>query len=149
MVEVLSDRCARLDGEPIRFEVRPRVGEELPVIVGDLEFQASIGYDTLWSVDVSADGVERRIRIVPPPPLPRGAHAAAEGATAVTAPLAGTIASVRVAVGDAVEAGDLLVTLDAMKMEHRITATAAGTVAALLVGLGEVVREGDVLVELA
>ena len=90
-----------------------------------------------------------RLTLVPPPPLPRRAHAAAEGATAVTAPLAGTIAAVRVAVGDVVEVGQLLATLEAMKMEHRITATDAGTVASVAVGSGDVVREGDVLVELA
>jgi biotin carboxyl carrier protein len=54
-----------------------------------------------------------------------------------------------VAVGDTVEAGDLLLTLDAMKMEHRITATTGGAVAALRVGAGSVVAEGDLLVELA
>jgi acetyl/propionyl-CoA carboxylase alpha subunit len=91
----------------------------------------------------------REVRLVPPPPLPRRAHAATEGATAITAPLAGTIASVRVADGDTVQPGDLLLTLDAMKMEHRITATSGGTVASLHVAPGDVVREGDVLVELA
>jgi biotin carboxyl carrier protein len=63
------------------------------------------------------------------------------------APLAGTIASVRVAEGDAVEAGQLLLTLEAMKMEHRVLATVAGVVKAVRVGVGDVVREGDVLVE--
>ena len=49
----------------------------------------------------------------------------------------------------ALDTGDLLLTLDAMKMEHRITATSPGTVASLPVAPGDVVREGDVLVELA
>jgi biotin carboxyl carrier protein len=88
-------------------------------------------------------------RIVPPPPLPRRARAAAEGVTAVTAPLAGTIAMVRVKEGDAVNAGETLLTLEAMKMEHRITAPNAGTVKAVNVRDRDVVREGDVLVELA
>jgi propionyl-CoA carboxylase alpha chain len=88
-------------------------------------------------------------RIVPPPPLPRRAHAAAEGATAVVAPLSGTIASVRVAVGDQVEVGQLLFTLEAMKMEHRITAPSAGTAKAVAVAAQDVVREGDLLAEIA
>jgi acetyl/propionyl-CoA carboxylase alpha subunit len=88
-------------------------------------------------------------RIVPPPPFPRRAHAAAEGATAITAPLSGTIAAVRVAEGDTVEAGQPLVMLEAMKMEHRIAATADGRVQAVHVKAGDVVREGDVLVEVS
>ena len=111
------------------------------------------GIGFLTSNDGSLTGYIREdvwsLMLVPPPALPRRAHAALEGATAVTAPLAGTIASVRVAVGDEVEVGELLLTLEAMKMEHRITATDAGTVASVAVEPGGVVREGDVLVELA
>ncbi len=88
------------------------------------------------------------MHLVPPPPLPRRAHAAAEGATAISAPLAGTIAAVRVAEGDAVSEGQLLVVLEAMKMEHRIAAPADGVVKAVSVRERDVVREGDVLVEL-
>ncbi|MEX0783222.1 MAG: biotin carboxylase N-terminal domain-containing protein [Dehalococcoidia bacterium] len=112
-------------------------------IYGDAELSVFRGYGDSPFREMA------QFRIVPPPPLPRRAHATAEGATAVTAPLAGTIATVRVAAGDEVEAGDLLLTLDAMKMEHRIAATAGGTVAALHVAAGDVVREGDVLVEVA
>lgn len=86
--------------------------------------------------------------VVPPPPLPRRAHASSASATAVTAPLAGTIAAIRVSEGDSVSAGHLLVLLEAMKMEHRITAPAHGVVKAVLVHERDVVREGDVLVEL-
>ncbi len=86
--------------------------------------------------------------VVPHPPLPRRAHAAADGTAAMTAPLAGTIASVRVAKGDNVESGQVLATLEAMKMEHRITATADGTVKAVHIAERDVVREGDLLFEL-
>jgi acetyl/propionyl-CoA carboxylase alpha subunit len=88
-------------------------------------------------------------RVVPPPPLPRRAVAAVAGATAITAPLAGTIAEVRVVEGDTVDEGLPVIILEAMKMEHRIPATRAGTVARVAVRPGDVVREGDILVELA
>ena len=68
--------------------------------------------------------------------------------TSVTAPLAGTVTSVRVAEGDVVEPGDLLLTIEAIKMEHRVTATAAGKVVRVAVAERDVVREGDVLVEI-
>ena len=89
-----------------------------------------------------------RFTVVAPPALPRRAQAAASGATVVVAPLAGTIAAVRVSVGDVVEAGETLVLLEAMKMEHRVTASSAGVVKAVNVSERDVVREGDVLVEL-
>jgi acetyl/propionyl-CoA carboxylase alpha subunit len=95
-----------------------------------------------WAV-----GRHHKFRLAPPPPLPRRVHTEAEGASAVVAPLAGTIASVRVAEGDTVEPGALLLTLEAMKMEHRISAQVGGTVRAVRVAVGDVVREGDVLVE--
>jgi biotin carboxyl carrier protein len=87
--------------------------------------------------------------IVPPPPLPRRARTATAGAMAITAPLAGTIAAIRVAEGDTVAEGQLLLLLEAMKMEHRITAPAPGTVKSLPVHERDVVREGDILIELA
>ncbi|MEP6870423.1 MAG: biotin carboxylase N-terminal domain-containing protein [Anaerolineaceae bacterium] len=87
--------------------------------------------------------------LAPPPALPRRAQATTAGATVVVAPLAGTIAAVRVSVGDVVEPGQALVLLEAMKMEHRVTAPAAGVVKAVNVADRDVVREGDVLVELA
>ncbi len=94
-----------------------------------------------------AGALTGRIRVSGPPELPRKVHTAAEGVMAVTAPLSGTVAAVRVAAGDQVEAGQLLVVLEAMKMEHRITAPESGIVREVLVAEGGVVREGDVLVE--
>lgn len=94
----------------------------------------------------TVDGVTR-IRVTPPPALPRRAPAVAEGVFAVTAPLSGTVTAVQVAVGDVVEVGQLLVVLEAMKMEHRIVASESGTVREVLVAAGDVVREGDVLAE--
>jgi biotin carboxyl carrier protein len=105
-------------------------------------------FDALRVFEESVNDPDAQFHVVPPPPLPRRAHAAAAGASAITAPLAGTIAEIRVTEGDAVEEGQLLVLLDAMKMEHRIVAQAAGGVARVAVGQGDVVREGDVLVEL-
>lgn len=51
--------------------------------------------------------------------------------------------------GDEVAEGQLLLVLEAMKMEHRITAPSAGVVKAVHVRERDVVREGDTLLELA
>lgn len=94
------------------------------------------------------DGEESLIRSEAPPPLPRRTHAESGGAVAIVAPLAGTVASIRVTAGDPVEAGQLLLTLDAMKMEHRVSAPEAGVVRQVCVSRGDTVREGDRLIEL-
>ena len=88
--------------------------------------------------------------LVSPLPLPRSMRpTVAAGATVITAPLAGTIAAVHVQPGQSVAPGDPLVTLEAMKMEHRLTADAQATVAAVHATQGAVVARGDPLVELA
>jgi acetyl-CoA/propionyl-CoA carboxylase biotin carboxyl carrier protein len=60
----------------------------------------------------------------------------------VRAPMQGTVVKTVVAVGDAVKAGDLLVVLEAMKMENHISAPRDGTVGELLVSAGENVETG-------
>jgi acetyl-CoA/propionyl-CoA carboxylase biotin carboxyl carrier protein len=57
----------------------------------------------------------------------------------------GTIVKVMVEVGDAVEAGQTICILEAMKMENPITAGAAGTVTELKVAAGDSVTNGDVV----
>ena len=73
----------------------------------------------------------------------------AAGANTVTAPLNGKIVQVMVKVGDQVNAGDTVCTLEAMKMENSITAESSGTVKAVLVNPGDQVDGGQGLVELA
>jgi acetyl/propionyl-CoA carboxylase alpha subunit/acetyl-CoA carboxylase carboxyltransferase component len=71
------------------------------------------------------------------------------GQVAVTAPLAGTVVSVAVAPGDQAAAGDELLVVEAMKMEHEVRAPGAGLVRAVPVAVGATVAAGAVLVVLA
>lgn len=66
----------------------------------------------------------------------------------IKAPLAGSVARVLVKEGQQIEAGDVLIILEAMKMETEITAPAGGTVTAVLVSAGDAVAGGQVLVQL-
>jgi acetyl-CoA/propionyl-CoA carboxylase biotin carboxyl carrier protein len=74
-----------------------------------------------------------------------GGAAAAAGGEQLTAEMQGTILSVDVSEGDEVEAGDVVLVLEAMKMENDIEAPATGTVSHVAVGEGESVDMGDVL----
>jgi acetyl-CoA/propionyl-CoA carboxylase biotin carboxyl carrier protein len=67
---------------------------------------------------------------------------------AVAAPMQGTIVKVAVEEGQAVEAGDLVVVLEAMKMEQPLTAHKAGTVTGLAAEVGATVPTGTVLLEI-
>jgi acetyl-CoA/propionyl-CoA carboxylase, biotin carboxylase, biotin carboxyl carrier protein len=67
---------------------------------------------------------------------------------AVTAPMQGTIIKVAVSDGDTVSAGDLVVVLEAMKMENPVTAHKDGTVTGLSAETGSSVSQGTVLCEL-
>ncbi|MET9909221.1 biotin carboxylase N-terminal domain-containing protein [Streptomyces sp. NPDC006476] len=72
-------------------------------------------------------------------------HAAHAGADSLTAPMPGTVTVVKVAVGDEVSAGQSLLVVEAMKMEHVISAPHAGTVAELDVTPGTTVAMDQVL----
>ncbi len=66
--------------------------------------------------------------------------------TSITAPMPGTIFELKVNEGDAVSAGDVVLVLEAMKMENEITSQVDGTVTSILVKTGDSVNGGDVLV---
>ncbi len=78
------------------------------------------------------------------PAAPKSAPVA--GAKQVTAPMPGTIVSVKVNVGDTVKADTLVAVLEAMKMENEIFAGVEGTVAGISVSAGDSVNSGDVIV---
>jgi acetyl-CoA/propionyl-CoA/long-chain acyl-CoA carboxylase, biotin carboxylase, biotin carboxyl carrier protein len=113
------------------------------------------------SVTVEVGG--RRLEVVLPADL--AAQAPADGARkprrerrkkagaavsgdAVTSPMQGTIVKVAVADGDEVEEGDVIVVLEAMKMEQPLKAHKAGTVTALTAEVGGSVSSGAVICEL-
>lgn len=81
------------------------------------------------------------------PPQQKPTASAPAGDDAITAPLAGTVARVLVEEGQAIEAGDVVLVLEAMKMETEITAPQAGTVTVVLVSAGTAVTAGQVLLE--
>ena len=83
--------------------------------------------------------------VAAPAAAPAAAAAAPVNGTPVTAPMPGTILSVKVTAGQAVKSGDLICTLEAMKMENEIFAGKDGTVVSVSASVGKAVVSGDVL----
>ncbi len=90
-----------------------------------------------------------------PAPVPAAAPASAAaplpsaGAQTVKAPMPGTVLGIKVTTGQAVRRGDVLLILEAMKMENEITAPSDGTVGAIRVQAGTAVNTGDPMIDLA
>ncbi len=79
------------------------------------------------------------------PPPSRAPVSSAKGSGVVAAPIPGKILEVRVAVGEAVAAGQVVAVMEAMKMENDITAPKAGPVREIRVQKGSDVATGDVI----
>ena len=70
-------------------------------------------------------------------------------AGSIKAPLPGNVSKIKVKEGQAVNAGDVLITLEAMKMENEIMAPGAGTVKKIYVAEGKAVQQGEALIDIA
>jgi len=73
----------------------------------------------------------------------------AEGDYSVKAPMPGSVLDVKVSPGDQATEGDVLLVLEAMKMENELTAPQSGTVKEVLVKKGDTVNSGDTLIILS
>ena len=87
--------------------------------------------------------------VAAPAPAPAPAPAAAGSGEPVSAPMPGTLLDVKVSVGQAVKSGDVLMILEAMKMENEIMAPKDGTVTSVSASKGASVQSGDVLCTIA
>jgi len=101
-------------------------------------------YDvTVGENTVDVDGPEGSYSFVPVPRFVDPSEVVAEGS--LLAPMPAAVTQVAVEAGQAVQKGDVIVVLEAMKMQHTITAPADGVVAELDVSVGQQVESGAVL----
>jgi acetyl-CoA/propionyl-CoA carboxylase, biotin carboxylase, biotin carboxyl carrier protein len=134
-------------GDPIEEEdTIPR--QTVVVEVGGRRIEVSLPGDLAIGNGSPSGGVGGVVR-KKPKARKRGAHAgAAASGDAVMAPMQGTVVKVAVEEGQQVSAGDLVVVLEAMKMENPVTAHKDGTITGLAVESGAAITQGTVLAEI-
>lgn len=118
--------------------------KNLTVTVNGVAYNVSVE-ENAGGVATPAAPVAAAPKAAAAPAAPAAAPQGAAGATTVSAPMPGNILDVKVKPGDSVKAGDVLMILEAMKMENEISAPQDGTIASVNVRKGDVVNSGDTL----
>jgi propionyl-CoA carboxylase alpha chain len=150
----------RVGDVTIDLGYRVRRDGTFDVTVGENAWEARVLAVTDAGIEAEIDGVRHRVAVRSSgdrwwvgeielhavPRFPVKEKESVEGG--LVAPLPGGVITVAVTPGDVVTAGQLLVVVEAMKMEHRITAPADGTVAEVRAAVGDQVAAGDLLVVL-
>jgi oxaloacetate decarboxylase alpha subunit len=138
-------------GNPDAFEPVPTLEDAQPMAAkknnGPEVYTINVNGQN-YVVQVTEGGDISSVSAAPAAAAPAAAPAAGSGEP-VPAPLAGNIWKVQVAAGQAVQEGDVLVILEAMKMETEVRAARAGTVVSVDVKEGDAVQVGDSLLTLA
>src|SRR5487761_107894 len=142
--------CLRLDGREAPadvVEVQPGI---YSVLIGGEAFEARVASGP-GGPRVSVAGREYPVEIADPRQWRRGRGevAGAEGRQQILAPLPGKIVRVLVKIGDAVDAGQGLLVVEAMKMQNEIKSSKAGKVERLAASEGQTVNAGDILAVIA
>jgi 3-methylcrotonyl-CoA carboxylase alpha subunit len=130
VVEVLSEQDGRIHA-----------------IVDGKTLSAGLAFEDLHTL-VTLSGVTHRLTKPPPPDVDGSGSGGETAGASLTAPMPGTVVKVAVGEGDEVEEGQLLLVLEAMKMEQPVAAPHAGRVASLPYGEGDLVPGGAVLAEI-
>ncbi|MGA2899238.1 MAG: biotin/lipoyl-containing protein [Candidatus Acidiferrales bacterium] len=115
-----------IGGKSLEARVEAKGDSQLRVTVASREYEATIRNSRKWKRD-------------------RAAGAEAEGRQQVTTPMPGKIVLVLMKTGDAVDAGQGIVVVEAMKMQNEIRSPKSGTVERLLVVAGQTVNAGEVV----
>jgi acetyl-CoA/propionyl-CoA carboxylase biotin carboxyl carrier protein len=137
---VFSATAAVDPAAAVADDAEPLVERTVPVEVDGKRFSVR-----LWLPEGSASAHTPRQRGTRPRPGAAGTGGSVGNGT-ISAPMQGTIVKVLVAIGDAVEAGQAVLVLEAMKMENHINSETSGTVSEIRVEEGDTVGTGDVLV---
>ena len=140
----------KINGNDYNVEINSVSGNIADVTVNGTPYKVEMENAPVQAVPVTAAAPS----VVPQSAVPKtaapqpAAPKAASSAKTITSPLPGVIIAVKVNVGEAVKAGQVVAILEAMKMENEIQAESDGTVTAVNVSKGDSVLEGAAIVTL-
>lgn len=153
----MSQHVMKISGREYKAQVKELSADSALVEVDGKEYTvelAHLGRKTVTAAEMSrvsvaatAAPIAAATPVAAPPPPKRSVVAAGDGA--ITAPMPGSIFQMKTQEGAQVQAGQVLLVMEAMKMENPITAPFNGTVTKVFVREGDNVGEGDLLVEVA
>ena len=140
----------KVQGVDYDVEIEEVEGNGAKVIVNGIRFDVELKQpinptSTLKKVHVEAPKPVARPAVAPAAAPAETKPMAAGSGSPIKAPLPGTITDLKVNVGDKVNAGDIVLVLEAMKMQNNIESEYSGTVTSITVKPGETVMEGVVL----
>jgi len=139
-----------VDGRTIPLRVEEQ-GSYYTVYIGDRVFQVEVPKEIGSSNKVAVDAkcyqiaLEGQVKTSAPRPRPSARRPVALSSGSVTAPIAGRVLRVFVEVGQGVKEGDVLLILEAMKMENELRAPKEGLVKDVAIVPGARVNEGELL----
>ena len=140
----------KVQGVDYDVEIEEVEGNIAKVNVNGIPFEVELKQpinptSSLNKVKVEAPKPVAKTPAAAPAAAPTPTPAPAGAGTAIKSPLPGTITDVKVNVGDKVNAGDVVLVLEAMKMQNNIESETTGTVTSIAVKPGDSVMEGSVL----
>jgi len=127
-----------------KLAIRQREADRLRYVCDGVTRSASYVFDAEGGLWLDGDGRCERFVVAAPAGLARGEAAS----DALLAPITGRVASVRTTPGESVRKGQVLATLEAMKMEHEIAAERDGKVKSVAVKLGDQIQARALLIAL-
>lgn len=152
----MSQHVMKISGREYKAQVMELSADHALVVVDGKEYTVDLAYlgrktvtaPEMPRIAVAAPSAPAAVAAaVAPPPAKRSVVAAGDGA--ITAPMPGSIFQMKTQEGATVQAGQVLLVMEAMKMENPITAPYNGTVTKVFVREGDNVGEGDLLVEVS
>jgi biotin carboxyl carrier protein len=135
-----------LDGQAVALDTVEVAEGTYSILLDGLSYEVRV-YRAPDGLHITAGGDEFVARVRDPRRLARGRGGAleAEGRQEITAPMPGKVVRVLVKSGDAVEAGQGLLVVEAMKMQNEIKSPKSGTLERVLVSEGQAVNAGETL----
>lgn len=134
--------------EPVVNDVKPATAA--PTATGTAEAYSVQVDGRVYNVVVAPDGQLQTIAPQNAPAAPAPVQASSpQASTPLNAPLAGNIFKINVSVGDTVQEGDVVIILEAMKMETEVRAAQSGQITAVSINVGDAVVVGQPLLSIA